>query len=76
MPQTKQQKLSQLNEQISERTAYLRTIEEQIENVSTAANNSLFELHGQINDAEKELARVMRRSYEIDQKNRERERIA
>lgn len=72
----KQQKLTQLNETISERTQYLKTIEQQIEDVSNSANNRLFELHGEIDLAEKKLASVMRRSYEIDQKNRQKERIA
>lgn len=73
--QTKQLKLAQLNELIKERSTYLRTIEAQIEDVSTDANNTLFNLHAQIDLAEKELARVLHRSYEIDQRNRERESL-
>lgn len=73
---TKQQNLKQLNDLIVERRLYLKSIEEQIEDFSVLANNKLFELNGQINEAEKELAKVMRRSYEIDQKNREKQRLA
>lgn len=72
MKPTKRQELQQLNDLIASRKAYLATIEAQIEDVSTVANNRLFELHGEIDKAEKELARVMRRSYELDQRNRER----
>lgn len=74
--QTKQLRLKQLNELIAERREYLRTIEHQIEDLSTVANSTLFELHGKINEAEKELARVLRRSYEIEQMNRERQHLA
>ena len=74
--QTKQLKLTQLNEQIAERSLYLKTIELQIEDVSNAANNTLFSLQAEINEAEKELAKVLRRSYEIDQQNRERQYLA
>lgn len=70
--QTKQLKLAQLNSDITERTQYLRTIEEQIEEVSNAANNKLFNLQGEIDEAEKKLALVLKRSYEIEQNNRER----
>jgi len=73
--QTKQQNLKQLNELIDERRAYLKSIEDQIEDFSNLANNKLFELSGKINEAEKELAKVMRRSYEIDQKNREKQQL-
>lgn len=70
--QTKQQELKQLNEQIAERKKYLQSIERQIEEVTEAGNNTLFNLSGEIDKAEKELAKVLRRSYEIDQRNRER----
>ena len=73
---TKQQSLKQLNEQIAERREYLKTIEHQIEDFSNSANNRLFELNGEIDKAERELAKILRRSYEIDQKNRERQHIA
>jgi hypothetical protein len=69
--QTKQDKLNQLNEDIVTRGEYLKSIEVQIEQFSEIANNRLFELHGQIDKAEKELAKVLKRSYEIDQHNRE-----
>lgn len=68
--QEKQLKLSQLNKQIRERVGYLRQIEDQIEAVSEAGNNRLFNLNGEIDRAEKQLAGVLRRSYEIDQQNR------
>jgi hypothetical protein len=68
--QEKQLKLNQLSEQIRERSGYLRQIEDQIEAVSEAGNNRLFNLNGEIDQAEKELANVLRRSYEIDQQNR------
>ena len=69
--QTKQDKLNQLNKTIADRSEYLKSIELQIEQFSEMANNKLFELNGQINDAEKELAKILRKSYEIDQHNRE-----
>lgn len=68
--QEKQQKLSQLNDQIRERSNYLKQIESQIEIVSETGNNKLFNLNGEIDRAEKQLASILRRSYEIDQKNR------
>jgi len=69
--QTKQDKLNKLNDDIITRNEYLKSIEVQIEQFSEIANNKLFELHGQIDKAEKELAKVLKRSYEIDQQNRE-----
>lgn len=69
--QTKQDKLNKLNDDIIARNEYLKSIEVQIEQFSEIANNKLFELHGQIDKAEKELAKVLKRSYEIDQQNRE-----
>jgi predicted nucleic acid-binding Zn-ribbon protein len=69
--QTKQDKLNKLNEDIVTRGEYLKSIEVQIEQFSEIANNRLFELNGQIDKAEKELAKVLKRSYEIDQHNRE-----
>ncbi len=70
--QTKQLKLSQLDNQIKERTTYLQSIERQIEQATEIGENRLFELNVEIDKAEKELAHVLRRSYEIEQHNRER----
>lgn len=64
-------KLNQLDKSIAERSEYLKSIESQIEQFSEIANNKLFQLNGQINEAEKQLAKVLRLHYEIEQKNRE-----
>lgn len=74
--QTKQQKLNQLNKTIIERTEYLRSVEIQIEEVSNNGNNRLFDIQGQIDRAEIELASVMKRMFEIEQIIREKQNIA
>jgi len=74
--QTKQQKLNQLNKTIIERTEYLRSVEIQIEEVSNNGNNRLFDIQGQIDRAERELAGVMKRMFEIEQIIREKQNIA
>jgi len=74
--QTKQQKLKQFNIEIEERRAYLLSIEKQISDISESANNRLFELNGEIEQAEKQLATVMRRKYEIEQYIRENQHVA
>lgn len=74
--QTRQQKLSQLNKTIVERTEYLKSIEIQIDEISNNGNNKLFELHSQIDKAENELAVVMKKKFELDQIIREKQNIA
>lgn len=74
--QTRQQKLRQLNSDIAERTEYLRSIEVQIEETSNNGNNRLFEIHGQIDMAENELAHVMKCKFAIEQVIREKQNIA
>lgn len=74
--QTKQQKLNQLNKTINERTTYLRSIEIQIEEISNNGNNRLFDIQGQIDRAEKDLACVMKRKFTIEQIIREKQNIA
>lgn len=69
---TKQQKLNQLDSNLAERRAYLQLVEHQIEDITNAGNNRLFELQGEIDKAEKELARILKKTYELDQMNRER----
>lgn len=64
-----------LESEIKDRELYLKSIEVQIEEISANGNNRLFELHGQIDKAENELASVLKKKYEIEQIIRERQHI-
>lgn len=72
---TKQQKLSELDELIKQRKQYLEEIEGQITAVTEAGNNALFSIHGEINEAENEKAKLLRQNYDIEQKIRENRRL-
>lgn len=73
---TNQQKNKQLEDNIRERTEYLRSIEKQIEDFSEIANIRLYELNGLIDEQEKQLALVMKRKISIEQFIRENKHIA
>ena len=75
MTPAKQQKLSDLNETIGERKAYLAQIEQDIEAVSTAGNNQLFIIRGEMAELENEKASLLRQNFEIEQAIREKRRI-
>lgn len=75
MKQTKQQRLSSIEDSIRERSAYLAKIEQDIEAVSTAGNNQLFIIRGEISEAETEKARLLKRNYELEQVIREKKRL-
>lgn len=62
---------NQLEGTISERRAYLKQIETQIEAVSEAGNNRLFQLNSDIDRAERELAKVMHVKFKFEQQIRE-----
>lgn len=74
MKPTKQDKLSSLDDQIRERKAYLDTIERDIEAVSTAGNNQLFIIRGEMEELEREKARLLQQKYDLEQQIRENRR--
>lgn len=76
MKPTKQQKLSDLNEAVKERKAYLETIERSIEDVTTAGNNQLLNIQAEIDGLERERARLLKLNYGLEQKIRENKRLA
>lgn len=76
MRQTKQQKLSDIEETIKERRGYLATIERDIEAVTTAGNNQLLIIRGEIEMAEREKAQLLNQNYYWEQKVRENKRLA
>ncbi len=76
MKPTKQRKLSDIDELIRERKAYLDTIERDIEAVSTAGNNQLFIIRGEMEVLEREKAGLMKQNYELLQCIRENKRLA
>lgn len=76
MRQTKQQKLSDIEETIKERREYLATIERDIEAVTTAGNNQLLIIRGEIEMAEREKAQLLGQNYYWEQKLRENKRLA
>lgn len=76
MKPTKQQKLSNLDEVIKERKEYLATIERDIEAVTTAGNNSLFNIRGEMETLQREKAALLKKNYELDQIIREKKRLA
>ena len=67
MKPTKQDKLNSLDDQIRERKAYLDTIERDIEAVSTAGNNQLFIIRGEMDELEREKARLLQQKYDLEQ---------
>lgn len=71
MKPTKQQKLSEIELTIKERKAYLQTIERDIEAVTTAGNNQLFNIRGEMEQLEREKADLMRQNYSLLQQIRE-----
>lgn len=76
MKPTKQQKLSSLDEEIKERKEYLATIERDIEAVTTAGNNALFNMRGDMENLEREKAALLKKNYQLDQVIREKKRLA
>lgn len=70
MRQTKQKKLKNYNDLVKERKKYLATIERDIEAVTEAGNNKLFELNGEIHSIELRRAELLRINYQIEQKIR------
>lgn len=69
-------KLQELNNEIAERKAYLKKIEEEIAAVTDAGNNQLLTIHGEINAAEHVKADLLRQNLEIEQRIRENKRLA
>lgn len=76
MPTDKQRKLVDLNEQIKERKAYLDQIEQDIEAVTTAGNNQLLVIHGQIEVQESRKAALLRENFTLEQRIRENDILA
>lgn len=76
MPTDKQRKLADLNEQIKERKAYLDQIEQDIEAVTTAGNNQLLVIHGQIEVQESRKAALLRENFTLEQRIRENDILA
>lgn len=74
MKPTKQDKLNSLDDQIRERRAYLDTIERDIEAVSTAGNNQLFIIRGEMDELEREKAKLLQQKYDLEQQIRENRR--
>lgn len=74
MKPTKQDKLNSLDDQIRERKAYLDTIERDIEAVSTAGNNQLFIIRGEMDELEREKAKLLQQKYDLEQQIRENRR--
>lgn len=72
----KQNKLSDLDDLIRERKAYLDTIERDIEAVSNAGNNQLFIIRGEMESLEREKAHLMKQNYELLQRIRENKHLA
>lgn len=69
-------KLSNLEDTIRERKTYLDTIERDIEAVTTAGNNHLFIIQGEIEELNNEKARLMKQNYELEQTIRINKRLA
>jgi len=76
MQTDKQRKLADLNEQIKERKAYLDQIEQDIEAVTTAGNNQLLIIHGQIEVQESRKAALLRENFALEQRIRENDILA
>lgn len=66
---TKQQ--NRFNDQIKDRKDYLKQIEHEIEEVTTAGNNKLLVLHGEIDVIERKKATLLKENLELEQKIRE-----
>lgn len=62
---------SKLKQQIKERKDYLSTIERDIELVTTAGNNQLLIIHGQIEVQETRKASLLKECYGLEQRIRE-----
>jgi hypothetical protein len=71
----KQEKQQQLNQQISDRKAYLDTIERDIEAVTTAGNNQLFIIRGEMEELEHKKAELLQQNYRLEQRIRENHRL-
>jgi uncharacterized protein YoxC len=66
-----EQKLKTLNEEIRERSDYLRQINADIEAVTEAGNNQLLLIRAEIEGLEREKAGLLKRNLQLDQQIRE-----
>ncbi len=69
-------KLKQLKELIKERKEYLDTIERDILEVTTAGNNQLLMIHGELQVLENEKADLLKQNYALEQYIRENQLLA
>jgi len=74
--QTKQEKLKNFNDLIKERKEYLETIERNIEAVTEAGSNRLFELNGEIEAIESKRAELLKVNYQLEQTIRQNKILA
>lgn len=75
MKPTRQPKLNSLNDEIRERTAYLKQIEEQIQAVTEAGNNQILAINAEVSTLENEKARLLKENFAIEQRIREKKRL-
>ncbi len=69
-------KLKQLKELIKDRKEYLDTIERDILEVTTAGNNQLLMIHGELQVLENEKADLLKQNYALEQYIRENQLLA